>query len=278
MLAAMPTYAQDDYFVDLSALNALDNENIGEEQELLFPYFEEQEIRGASPSPKEEVALPKPEPKKEIALPKPEPKTATAEDKPAEPSSQVTPNKAITEQPKLPTKPETQAQQNAPALPLPHTVSAEPKPAREVVATITIAETQPTTATKESAFDLPQATTESAKMNQPKPIAPLIEETAAEEAIGAFMFEGSSYEVTAAMKQQLDDLVKKFENPVANKILIVAYNYDKDNGFMSKHICLKRSTGIRSYLLNQGYKNFSIKIINTDNPQQRNLVEVSEII
>ena len=43
-------------------------------------------------------------------------------------------------------------------------------------------------------------------------------------------------------------------------------------------LSLDRATEIRSLLLNKGYKNFSIKVINvTDDAEKRNLVEIEEI-
>ena len=53
---------------------------------------------------------------------------------------------------------------------------------------------------------------------------------------------------------------------------------NKEYTFKKKKLSLDRATEIRSLLLNKGYKNFSIKVINiTDNPEKRNLVEIEEI-
>lgn len=74
-------------------------------------------------------------------------------------------------------------------------------------------------------------------------------------------------------------LINGFEDPQKHKIAIYAYNYDNgENSFKKKKLSLDRATEIRSLLLNKGYKNFSIKVINvTDDAEKRNLVEIEEI-
>lgn len=92
-------------------------------------------------------------------------------------------------------------------------------------------------------------------------------------------FSEGSYEISEENAQKILSLISSFENPQQNKIAIYAYNYDNgENSFKKKKLCLDRATEIRSLLLNKGYKNFSIKVINvTDSPDKGNLVEIEEI-
>ena len=92
-------------------------------------------------------------------------------------------------------------------------------------------------------------------------------------------FAEGSYEISDENAQKIISLINTFENPKQNKIAIYAYNYDNgENSFKKKKLSLDRATEIRSLLLNKGYKNFSIKVINvTDSPDKSNLVEIEEI-
>lgn len=107
------------------------------------------------------------------------------------------------------------------------------------------------------------------------PVAPAVPAIAA----GSIYFADDSYEVSPENQQKISAVINGFENPQKNKIAIYAYNYDDgENSFKKKKLSLDRATEIRSYLLNNGYKNFSIKVINvTDDAEKRNLVEIEEI-
>ena len=97
--------------------------------------------------------------------------------------------------------------------------------------------------------------------------------------IYAVSFEPDSYELTAEATQKLDKMAQIFDTDRKKKISIKAYNYDDGvESFRKKRISLNRATEIRSYFLNHGFKNFSIKIINTtaDN-EYKDTVEIEEI-
>ena len=97
--------------------------------------------------------------------------------------------------------------------------------------------------------------------------------------IYAVSFEPDSYELTAEATQKLDKMAQIFDTYRKKKISIKAYNYDDGvESFRKKRISLNRATEIRSYFLNHGFKNFSIKIINTtaDN-EYKDTVEIEEI-
>lgn len=92
-------------------------------------------------------------------------------------------------------------------------------------------------------------------------------------------FEGETYELTPAHKAQVDTIIKGFENLEKNKVMILSYNFDDGQDvFKKKRQSLNRAIEVRSYLLAQGYKNFSIKVINiTDDASKRNLIEIEEL-
>lgn len=113
-----------------------------------------------------------------------------------------------------------------------------------------------------------------------KPLLPVGDKTpAATEAGRQIFFADDSFEISPENADKIVSLIETFEDPRKHKIAIYAYNYDNgENTFKKKKLSLDRATEIRSLLLNKGYKNFSIKVINiTDNPEKRNLVEIEEI-
>lgn len=113
-----------------------------------------------------------------------------------------------------------------------------------------------------------------------KPLLPVGDKTpAAAEAGRQIFFADDSFEISPENADKIVSLIETFEDPRKHKIAIYAYNYDNgENTFKKKKLSLDRATEIRSLLLNKGYKNFSIKVINiTDNPEKRNLVEIEEI-
>lgn len=95
----------------------------------------------------------------------------------------------------------------------------------------------------------------------------------------SILFEEGLDELNDTQKQQVDEIIRKFENPEKNKIMILSYNYeDGKDSFKKKRISLNRAIEVRSYLLGKGYKNFSIKVINiSGDAEKRNLVEIEEL-
>ena len=73
--------------------------------------------------------------------------------------------------------------------------------------------------------------------------------------------------------------MSSFKNPKVNKISIISYNLSGgENVFQNKRISLNRAVNTRSYLLEKGYKNFSIKIINVEADDDRiNTVSLTEL-
>ena len=116
----------------------------------------------------------------------------------------------------------------------------------------------------------------------PKPLIPETqtkEETSENKPIAQIKFASDVSELTEEQQKQLDAIVASFNNPSENKIAIYAYNLDDGvDSFKKKRLCLNRAVEIRSYLLQKGYKNFSIKVINVDgNSDKTNIVELEEL-
>lgn len=144
----------------------------------------------------------------------------------------------------------------------------------------------------ESLFDTPVEPAQPVVENAapaPEAVAPLLDKTIAPQApvvtenpagpSNEVIFEPDSYDLTEADKANLDKLVASFENPAANKIAIYAFNVnDGKDVFRKKRLSLNRAVEVRSYLLSKGYKNYSIKVINIDEADDKeNKVIVEEL-
>lgn len=111
------------------------------------------------------------------------------------------------------------------------------------------------------------------------PLIPLTTPEKAEIPSGEVVFLPDSYDLTDEDKARLDAIVASFENPSVNKIAIYAYNVDDGKDvFRKKRLSLNRAVEVRSYLLGKGYKNFSIKVVNISEPEDKeNKVVVEEL-
>lgn len=97
--------------------------------------------------------------------------------------------------------------------------------------------------------------------------------------IYSLSFEPDSSELTQESQQKLEKIIQLFDAEHKKKISIKAYNYDDGvEPFRKKRVSLNRATEVRSFFLNNGFKNFSIKIINTtvDN-DYKDTVEIEEL-
>lgn len=108
-------------------------------------------------------------------------------------------------------------------------------------------------------------------VDQKKPIMP--------REVYAISFDSDSSDLSEEHMSYLDKLVDKFDKSQKKKISIKAYNYDNgEDSFRKKRVSLLRATHVRSYLLNRGFKDFSIKIINTTvESDDKNSVEIEEV-
>ena len=129
--------------------------------------------------------------------------------------------------------------------------------------------------------DNPSATAE----QKVEPLIPVVDPLAVKPAADVekikreIIFAEGSSELDEISKEKIDAIIASFDNASANKIAIMAYNYDNGQDiFRKKRQSLNRAIEIRSYLLTKGYKNFSIKVINiTDDAARGNVVEIDEM-
>ena len=117
---------------------------------------------------------------------------------------------------------------------------------------------------------------------QPAEQALLVEEQAAapvETVARTIVFADGIDELNAEQINKIDTIVKGFKNEEGNKIAIYSYNLDDGvDSFKKKRISLNRAVEVRSHLIKQGYKNFSIKVININSGSDKvNTVELEEI-
>lgn len=99
------------------------------------------------------------------------------------------------------------------------------------------------------------------------------------EVIGKLTFLPEVDELSSEQQNQIDEIIKSFEDAINNKIAIYAYNLDDGvDTFKRKRLSLNRAVAVRSYLLPKGYKNFSIKVVNVDIASGKaNTVELEEL-
>ena len=259
--------AADDVYVDLSVLNNLQpGDSLFVETQPLFPVVKK--------APVKKTVRKKKTPKKTVAPAKP-----VAEKTPAPKKEE----KAIAILPQAPEIPQPLAEAKPepvkPANPI--TVADDREPAKteaSVPAAEETAKAPEKAAAVQEAENVPAAETEEKK--EIKPLLPVGDKTPAAAEVGRqIFFVDDSFEISPENADKIISLIETFEDPRKHKIAIYAYNYDNgENTFKKKKLSLDRATEIRSLLLNKGYKNFSIKVINiTDNPEKRNLVEIEEI-
>ena len=108
----------------------------------------------------------------------------------------------------------------------------------------------------------------------------LIDEQAAEPAgLAKIIFTEGETTLSEAQKAQIDTIIKNFADAKNNKIAIYSYNLDDGvDTFRKKRQSLNRAVEVRSYLLQKGYKNFSIKVLNIDGASDKvNTVELEEL-
>lgn len=140
----------------------------------------------------------------------------------------------------------------------------------------------PVTTTEASVAAEPQANSAPAVEAAPKPLIPAavaVPVAVQNGEMGRIKFADEVSELTDGQQAQLDAIVSSFSNPSANKIAIYAYNLDDGvDTFKKKRLCLNRAVEVRSYLLQKGYKNFSIKVINVDGKSDKaDIVELEEL-
>ena len=305
--------AADDVYVDLSVLNNLQpGDSLFVETQPLFPVVKKAPVKKTvrkKKTPKKTVAPAKPfaektpAPKKEekaiAILPQapeiPQP-LAEAKPEPVKPANPITVaddrepvretvadvdvvRPAETDNGKALSEPKSEETSKPAAALIEPAAKVEPaKTEVSVPAAEETAKAPEKAAAVQEAESVPAAETEEKK--EIKPLLPVGDKTPAAAEVGRqIFFADDSFEISPENADKIVSLIETFEDPRKHKIAIYAYNYDNgENTFKKKKLSLDRATEIRSLLLNKGYKNFSIKVINiTDNPEKRNLVEIEEI-
>lgn len=305
--------AADDVYVDLSVLNNLQpGDSLFVETQPLFPVVKKAPVKKTvrkKKTPKKTVAPAKPvaektpAPKKEekaiAILPQapeiPQP-LAEAKPEPVKPANPITVaddrepvretvadvdvvRLAETDNGKALSEPKSEETSKPAAALIEPAAKVEPaKTEVSVPAAEETAKAPEKAAAVQEAENVPAAETEEKK--EIKPLLPVGDKTPAAAEVGRqIFFADDSFEISPENADKIISLIETFEDPRKHKIAIYAYNYDNgENTFKKKKLSLDRATEIRSLLLNKGYKNFSIKVINiTDNPEKRNLVEIEEI-
>ena len=305
--------AADDVYVDLSVLNNLQpGDSLFVETQPLFPVVKKAPVKKTvrkKKTPKKTVAPAKPvaektpAPKKEekaIAIlpqaPEIPPPLAEAKPEPVKPANPITVaddrepvretvadvdvvRPAETDNGKALSEPKSEETSKPAAALIEPAAKVEPaKTEVSVPAAEETAKAPEKAAAVQEAENVPAAETEEKK--EIKPLLPVGKKTPAAAEVGRqIFFADDSFEISPENADKIISLIETFEDPRKHKIAIYAYNYDNgENTFKKKKLSLDRATEIRSLLLNKGYKNFSIKVINiTDNPEKRNLVEIEEI-
>ena len=305
--------AADDVYVDLSVLNNLQpGDSLFVETQPLFPVVKKAPVKKTvrkKKTPKKTVAPAKPvaektpAPKKEekaiAILPQapeiPQP-LAEAKPEPVKPANPITVaddrepvretvadvdvvRPAETDNGKALSEPKSEETSKPAAALIEPAAKVEPaKTEVSVPAAEETAKAPEKAAAVQEAENVPAAETEEKK--EIKPLLPVGNKTPAAAEVGRqIFFADDSFEISPENADKIISLIETFEDPRKHKIAIYAYNYDNgENTFKKKKLSHDRATEIRSLLLNKGYKNFSIKVINiTDNPEKRNLVEIEEI-
>lgn len=306
-LVAFKAQAQDDAYVDLSVLNDLGSASGPMmHSEPLFPIVK----KSVPASPVVKTKAPaKAIVKKEVAISNKQPEARKLKIKQTE-----VVKKEISNTPEvidIPTKP---ADINLPAeakgifgveeivvekpvAPAPVVdIVAEPMEApREFVAAVKTDGTQsilpredqsvmPESVIKEITAETPVVPEEKPIVEEEKKIEPLIPVNTenvsnTRNVLNQIIFDNDTYELSPANQEKVSSIIAGFEDAKTNKIAILAYNYDNgEDVFKKKRQSLNRAIEIRSYLLNKGYKNFSIKVINiSDDASKGNAVEIEEI-
>ena len=100
-----------------------------------------------------------------------------------------------------------------------------------------------------------------------------------EKKLFSLTFAPDSDELTMEQMSAIDNEVSKYKNDKNNKIAIYSYNIDDGvDSFRKKRVSLNRALAVRTYLIRQEYKNFSIKVINVNSGSDKeNTVELEEI-
>jgi len=234
--------ASDDVYVDLSVLNVIPQDSIGfVESKPVFPIIEKEHVLKRK-TVRDKIKPIKPEPRK------PQLPATEAEDQSIEKETPILEIFA----PEISSE-ENQKQQDSVS-------ETEPK--------VSTKEKQVSAETEETTFITPleskkPQTLLSAKISENK-IEDNSKESFVPREIYSLAFAPDSAELSEETLRRLEHIAGRFAENNEKKLSIKAYNYDNgQDSFRKKRVSLNRATEVRSYFLSKGFRNFSIKIINT---------------
>lgn len=270
-----------DVMVDLSVLDEL-NTPYTNELKPLFPVVTKKydtkttkAIKKKAKSSKKSIS--RHNAKKPVEMVKPLDADAVVVDvEPVEPVNMPAKVKTITSQPIVQNNPEVtqQAQTVAPVVedqPNVAVVEAQDKVQAQEAVDTTPAITEKNTEEANIVTD--------ANAVEPKDELLVNEEPKVVETSSYIKFADGADELNDEQMLEIDSIVSSYKNTPKNKIAIYSYNLDNGvDSFKRKRTSLNRAVNVRSYLLQKGYKNFSIKVINiNDASDKQNVVELQEI-
>lgn len=264
-----------DVYVDLSVLDSLgvSTQNISA-PEPLFPVLPPQPkhkpARKKAVKKAEKISAPKAEPqvkvevKEKIEIPSPVNVAAPAVEQ-HQPIPYVESSERVVVVDVEPVAPQTAAQTSEPSVEKAPQASAPVSPAVETPA---------------AAPAVPVAAVETPSVSPAAQELLLNEDDNADKPVlGSLVFSGEEVELNDEQKAKVDAAVSAFKDLAHNKIAIYSYNLDDGvDAFKKKRLSLNRALEVRSYLMQKGHKNFSIKVLNVDAASGKaNTVEIEEL-
>ncbi len=280
LFVAEQTLAADDVYVDLSVLDTVPQDSIGfVPAQPLFP-----EVKNtAKPAKPQKVVKAKKQVsakrKKVVHAPKPTTKVKAPMPQKAEPLNSspkiepqiektIEPEKTESVEKSLPSSAEikVKAKTEDKIQSLPEPIGNAPLPV-------------PETAQKTEPQHQQSAVAESLMISANSDNLPEQNAVPAPKEIYVVTFAADSSELSAESLQKLEEAAQKFDKGRRKKIAIKAYNFDNgEDSFRKKRVSLTRATEVRSYFLSRGFKNFSIKVMNSSaDDEYKDTVEVEEL-
>ena len=287
---ALNVRAEENVMVDLSVLDGLNTSYIAPTQPL-FPILPKKNRISApvkinkpalpvkmKPQPEENRSVAKEQPKEVVISPKEEAKeeVVVVDVEPISPKVNE-PAKAIEIKPSSEVKAEIKPQVKPEDALLPQPEEKVEAATQEPLKDDTVSsEPNLVPQADEQAPDVSEDTVKPALLVDEKILS---EPTMAEDASAVIKFAPGIDTLSPEQMSQIKAVVAGFKDTEKNKIAIYSYNQDDGvDSFKKKRISLNRAIEVRSYLIKQGYKNFSIKVVNINSGSDKtDMVELKEI-
>lgn len=269
--------AEDDVYVDLSVLDNMPKDSIGFiTPQPLFPEIKAKSVTKTKPVQSKAK-------KKVITIVQPQPV------KPEVPQEKLLPekeNKVVVERENKPIETEESSwtEPEKPILEITAPVEAEKVSEPENILPEVV---QNSEKTPEETKEIPAQNSIQPENTETVLSAKISEDTAKKQKISDFepreiysiSFTLDTADLSNEALQRLEKMTEIFSPDRKKKIAIRAYNYENgQDSFRKKRISLNRATNVRSFFLSKGFKNFSIKIINTTTDNEyKDTVEIEEI-